>query len=175
MSCIAQTTRPIRFENSSAMWYDRQVIDSSVWTWCLKAATYSISSYLLLICSSWDNLMIILFNNNQFIRILLRNFFFKKKKKKHKKFVSITNHVFSIREMTSHLPPPYDLKSSLENSFFVRVLLLTVRDWQLTILKKINLFRHAFAPTLSSTIWRLSLFSLTKAVVFLYSFVCTII
>lgn len=105
MSCIAQTTRPIRFENSSATWYDRQVSDSSVWTWCLKAATYSISSYLLLICSSWDNLMITLFNNNQFIRILLRNFFFKKKKK-HKKFVSITNHVFSIREMSSHPPPP---------------------------------------------------------------------
>lgn len=128
MSCIAQTTRPIRFENSSATWYDRQVSDSSVWTWCLKAATYSISSYLLLICSSWDNLMITLFNNNQFIRILLRNFFFKKKKK-HKKFVSITNHVFSIREMSSHPPPPYDLKSSFENSFFVCVCITADSPW----------------------------------------------
>lgn len=173
MSCIAQTTRPIRFENSSATWYDRQVSDSSVWTWCLKAATYSISSYLLLICSSWDNLMITLFNNNQFIRILLRNFFFKKKK--NTRNLSQSQIMCFLSEKCRRTPPPLMISNLRSKTVFlcVCVLLLTVRDWQLTILKKINLFRHAFA--LSSTIWRLSLFSLTKAVVFLYSFVRTII
>lgn len=128
MSCIAQTTRPIRFENSSATWYDRQVSDSSVWTWCLKAATYSISSYLLLICSSWDNLMITLFNNNQFIRILLRNFFFKKKKKTQEIRLNHKSCVFYPRNVVAP-PPPYDLKSSFENSFFVCVCITADSPW----------------------------------------------
>lgn len=128
MSCIAQTTRPIRFENSSATWYDRQVSDSSVWTWCLKAATYSISSYLLLICSSWDNLMITLFNNNQFIRILLRNFFFKKKK--NTRNLSQSQIMCFLSEKCRRIPPPpYDLKSSFENSFFVCVCITADSPW----------------------------------------------
>lgn len=118
MSCIAQTTRPIRFENSSATWYDRQVSDSSVWTWCLKAATYSISSYLLLICSSWDNLMITLFNNNQFIRILLRNFFFKKKKKKTQEIrLNHKSCVFYPRNVVAS-PPPLWSEIFVRKQFF---------------------------------------------------------
>lgn len=118
MSCVAQTTRPIRFENSSATWYDRQVSDSSVWTWCLKAATYSISSYLLLICSSWDNLMITLFNNNQFIRILLRNFFFKKKKKKTQEIrLNHKSCVFYPRNVVAS-PPPLWSEIFVRKQFF---------------------------------------------------------
>lgn len=115
MSCVAQTTRPIRFENSSATWYDRQVSDSSVWTWCLKAATYSISSYLLLICSSWDNLMITLFNNNQFIRILLRNFFLKKKKTRNS---SQSQIMCFLSEKCRRIPPPLWSQIFVRKQFF---------------------------------------------------------